>query len=168
MKAPDLHTLLDFESNWDSALKAVLGSISGITAHVGLNLEKRESPNYSGFFTFMGEAPADGGTQPQQRGGGGPTQFDPVSFQGRFTVFLETHRKDVPPESITYWRGELRRKFLPSEIQRGFNGTVLPYYDMRSISWVGGERLIDEERDLDQTSMVFEFDWTINADAWPN
>lgn len=168
-RALSLEQLLNFEAHWDTALKAVLESIGlPLAVHIGGASEKMESPYVAGFFTFLGEAPTGGGTMPQVRGGAGATKWDPVSFRGRFNLFLNIDRKAATAAQIEAWRGGIRRRFLPSEIGSAFNGVVLPFYDLRSITIAAGERLIDEERDLDQTGFVFEFDWAVRDDAWPH
>lgn len=167
MNALTLNQLLDHETQWDAALLQVLQPL-GLPVHIGNVTEKLEAPYIAGFFTFLGEAPAVGGSGPQLRGGVMPQRWDIVSFKGRFTIFLVVDRQKVKgnPNIVTDWRGGVRRRFLPRE--QAFNPTTLPYYELRNITLAGGERTIDEARDLDETSFVYEFEWAIVPGAWPS
>jgi len=165
-RANNLDELLDFESRWDESLAAVLATL-GLPVHTAFQATKLEPPCIEAIFIFLGEAPASDNATPQQRAvlAGGHT-FTPVSFRGRVQVGLHLHRGQQTRAQVSAWRGGVRRLFLPHV--QAFNGVVLPYYDLRSLTISEGERLTDEGRDLDVVQFRYEFVWAIHTDAWPS
>jgi len=164
-RAQSLDELLDFESRWDEALRAVLLPL-GLPVHTAFDAEKLEPPYIEAIFTFLGEYAAGGGSMPQARGGAQPTTFNQVSYRGRVQIQLHVHRGGHTPAQVSAWRGGVRRIFMPAP-PHALNPITLPYYEVVSVTIPEGDRLTDEGRDLDIVQFRYEFVFGILADSWP-
>jgi len=164
--APSLAALLDFETEWDRALTAVAASCVPWTVSTAHGTATLSPPYVVGVFTFGGEFAIAGGTQALQRGSNATAaQFDGTTFLGSILFEIIVDRRTYDTAAMRSTRGGLRAMFLPSAAK--FNTTSLPWYSIGAVEEIEGSRSVDEERDLDITSMGWQLRWAIRPEAWP-
>lgn len=165
MPAPSLTTLLDFETEWDRALSAVIGAAVPWTVAEAHSTNTLTTPYVTATFVFDGMHQI--GANPLQRGPNTTTaqQFDGVSYRGQIVFEIVVDRRSFSSAEMKATRGGIRAAMLPSAAT--FNAITLPYYTISSLEEVSGSRSIDEDRDLDVTQIAYAMTWGIRPGAWP-
>lgn len=172
MPAQSLDQLLDFETAWDTVLEGVLSGLPFPVNPVH-GADTLATPCIEAAFVFGGDHPMPGAGQPNMRGVDETHPKAPVSFKGTVVVKIIVDRKwindatneTVNRQKLTLARGGVRRLFLPSE--QAFNETTNPWYGIASVEVGPCERTIDQDLDLDITTLTYELVWFIRPEAWP-
>jgi len=167
MAAPDLETLLDFETNVESAAKIFLSTATGLlasNAFASLDQDDLILPRFSVMFE-LGEAldPPDYKTT-------GSNELEYRKYSGTLSVVIST---DASIDGTQALHRSIRAKaraalLLNAEnftTSDGEGGTILPYYDVNYLRPTGSSMGIDGN--LATSTMTYDMNLCIRDDAWP-
>lgn len=162
MPAPDLKTLLDFETNFETASKSFLATDTGLTAtdlFAGLDQDTFVLPRLEVMFE-AGEA-----IDPPVRVNltDDPTEYG--KFRGTLTVRILT---DGSISGTNTEHRELRGKVRASLMIRAsnFTSTNLPYYEVNYLRPNGANYEVDG--DIMMTILSYDVAFSFKSDAYPS
>lgn len=161
MAAPNLQTLLDFETRFETAAETFLATATGLTTGtVYRTLEQDEfvCPRLEVMFE-VGQA----FDPPDERSTSDAT-LTYRKYEGTLTVKVVS--EGTIAESYTghrTYRAEVREALLISG--SNFNATTLPYYDVQYMRPTG--TVYDAEGNEQVSTLTYEIRFAIRNDAWP-
>ena len=161
MPAPDYDTLYDFESQWDTAIKAVLDPAVAMTSTPTTNLESLKTPYIAAEFNQRGVAGPSSTSQLWQEGANPDIYAE--AFEGEIVLNLVTDR--IKGQEVNKLRGKIRQIFS-SKVQ-AFNETTLPWLLVVGLEETNSARDIDSEHDTDLSALTFRVVYCIRPDARP-
>ena len=160
--APDLKTLLDFETQIETACAGIIEDeldISAASVNITLDQDSLVTPRVEVSFE-AGEA-LDAPVPRNQTG----AKIDYDKHTGTLTLRLITDGSVNGTQSDhRQKRGQLRAAFLISEV--GFNEVNLPYYEIRYLRPTGTAFSVDGDHQVSELTYQVEFGFT--SDAWPD
>jgi len=167
MAAPDLETLLDFETNIESAAETFLSTDTGLaTSSIFVQLDESDLvlPRLSVMFE-LGEAD----DPPDERSSTSPV-LAYRKYNGTLTVRVVTRASlDGSNSDHRSYRAKVRKSLLinatnfDTEVSTGVS--VLPYYDVKYLRPSGTQ--FDIDGDLAISTLSYEVRFAIRNDAWP-
>ncbi len=167
MAAPDLETLLDFETNVEDAAKFFLSTATGLlasSAFASLDQDDLILPRFSVMFE-MGEAldPPDFKTT-------GSNELEYRKYSGTLSISISTDAAIDGTQTIhRSIRAKARAAMLLNAenftTSDGEGGTILPYYDVNYMRPTGAN--MEKDGDLVTSTMTYEMNLCIRNDAWP-
>jgi hypothetical protein len=167
MAAPDLETLLDFETNVEAAAKTFLSTATGLaasSAFASLDQDDLVLPRFSAMFE-LGEAldPTDAKTT-------GSSELEYRKYTGTLSVMVSTNAAiDGTETNHRSIRAKVRSALLLNAANfttsDGDGGTILPYYDVNYLRPTGTTMEIDG--DIATSTLAYEMNLVIRNDAWP-
>jgi len=167
MAAPDLETLLDFETNVESAAKTFLQTATGLSASnafASLDQDNLILPRFSVMFE-MGEAldPADVKET-------GSSELEYRKYSGTLNIQIVTDASiDGTQTSHRSYRAKARSAMLLNADNwttgDGEGGTILPYYDVNYMRPTG--TAFEQDGDLAISTLSYAINVAIRSDAWP-
>lgn len=162
MAAPSKAALLDYETNYEVALKAYLDAAfpayQVLTAETLASAEpKLATPRIELQLTVTGT-----GTAEHQR------NTDNAIYKSQKTGVLRIRavaRRNGTGQHLGTMRGQIRNAML--EATQALDDTALPYYQTIGIEESGSTRDIAADNDEVQTEVEFTISWWIRNDIWP-
>lgn len=168
MAAPNLETLLDFETNVESAAKTFLQTATGLSASSAfatLDQDDLILPRISVAFE-LGEAldPTDPKTT-------GSSEFEYLKYAGTLNIQIVTDASiDGTQENHRSYRAKARSAMLLNAdnwtTDDGEGGTILPYYDVNYMRPTG--TTFEQDGDLAVSMLTYSMNVVIRSDAWPS
>lgn len=168
MAAPDLETLLDFETNIEDAAKTFLETDTGLTAtsiFASLDQDDFVNPRLEVMFE-LGEA-----SDPPDKIKNGTTDIEYRKYSGVLTVRVIS---DKAVSGTTAFHRTTRAKVRASLLLNADNfttlddggpATILPYYDIKYMRPTGTTFSVDG--DLAVSDLTYQLHFAIRNDAWP-
>ncbi len=167
MAAPDLETLLDFETNVESAAKTFLQTATGLSAasaFASLDQDDLVLPRIS-VMLEMGEAldPTDPRTT-------GSSDLEYRKYAATLNILIVTDASiDGTQADHRSIRAKVRSAMLLNAdnftTDDGEGGTILPYYDVNYMRPSGTS--FEQDGDLAISTLAYTINLVIRNDAWP-
>jgi hypothetical protein len=169
MAAPDLETLLDFETNIEDAAKTFLETDTGLTAtsiFASLDQDDFVSPRLE-VMLGLGEA-----SDPPDVKGNGTGELEYRKYSGNFMVRVIS---DKSVNGTTAFHRTTRAKVRASLLLNADNfttldgggpATILPYYDVKYLRPTG--TTFSADSDLAISELAYQMHFAIRNDAWPS
>lgn len=154
--APDIETLLDFESEISNGIAAQF------TADLLPDIKRMQdgdeflTPSYALKFSSSGVLNGHSVICPD-----GIERYD--CYKGNLSVDIFTHRS-VNKDKHKSYRSGVRKVMLGW--RKRFGPEVMPYYEVGDIR-EGGSSLNKADEETDVTTLTYEIVFQIRADAWP-
>lgn len=162
MAAPDLETLLDFETNVEDAAQTFLASETGLAAskiNLTLDQDTLQTPRIEVKFD-VGEAL----DPPDMKDPGTSSELEYRKYTGTLNVMVMTRAsKNGSQTDHRTYRAQVRAACLLNA--SNFSATTLPYYDISYLRPTGTDYTIDG--DLAVSTLTFDLRLQIRTDAWP-
>lgn len=168
MAAPDLETLLDFETNIESAAKTFIQTATGLaasSAFASLDQDDLILPRFSVMFE-MGQAldPADPKTT-------GSSELEYRKHSGTLSIMISTDASiDGTQANHRSLRSKVRSAMLLNAdnwtTDDGEGGTILPYYDVNYMRPTG--TIFEQDGDMAVSTLTYDINIVIRNDAWPS
>ena len=168
MAAPNLETLLDFETNVESAAKTFLQTATGLSASSAfatLDQDDLILPRISVAFE-LGEAldPTDPKTT-------GSSEFEYLKYSGTLNIQIVTDASiNGTQASHRSYRAKARSAMLLNAdnwtTNDGEGGTILPYYNVNYMRPTG--TTFEQDGDLAVSMLTYSMNVVIRSDAWPS
>lgn len=168
MAAPDLETLLDFETNVENAAQIFLSTDTGLsTSSINLTLDQDDLvlPRIEVKFE-LGEAldPTDPKTT-------GSAELEYRKYTGTLNVIVMTRAsKNGTDVNHRSYRAKVRKSLLLNAnnfttLDDGGPATILPYYDVNYLRPIGTDYTVDGNIAI--SALTFAMNLCIRNDAWP-
>lgn len=165
MPASSIAALLDFEGNFEDALRAfLLGSGYFGATHQILTprtLKSVEDALETPRVTIAMTTTASGILENQRTSDGAYYQ---ANRQGQIQIVLAA-RRDGAGQAIGTMRGLARKAML--EATAAFDGGTLPYYSILTLIETGSVNSIDAANDEILCALTYAVDFFVKPDAWP-
>lgn len=160
MPAPDVKTLYDFETHFESAAETFLTTATGVSSVGTVNADDFTTPRIEIRFE-VGEAydPV-----PLRGGGASPSTKDYRNYSGRVLLTIVT---DNAAGQVTD-HATIRKKTREALALSGSNwdATNNPYYAINYCKPAATE--YDADGDFNLTTLQYDVVFTIRSDAWPS
>lgn len=168
MAAPNIRTLLDFETNVETAAKTFLEADTGLSASsifASLDQDNLVLPRISVMFE-LGEA-----IDPVDLKETGSTEFEYRKYTGTLNIIITSDGStDGSQTDHRNHRADVRASMLLNAdnftASDGEGGTLLPYYDVNYMRPTGTTFEMDE--DLAISTLSYQINLVIRNDAWPS
>lgn len=168
MAAPDLETLLDFETNVESAAETFLATATGLSAgSIAVTLEQDDLvlPRLGVAFE-LGEA-----LDPPDAKETGSSELEYRKYTGTLTVMVMTRAtRDGSGADHRSYRAKVRAALLLNAdnfttLDGAGPATILPFYDVNYLRPTGTTLEIDGK--LAVSTLTYQMNLNIRNDAWP-
>jgi len=169
MAAPNLTTLLDFETNVEDAAQIFLSTETGLAAtnvNASLDQDDLELPRIEVAFE-LGDA-----LDPPDEKGNAQSELEYRKYSGTLNVMVMTRGSlDGSQTQHRELRAEVRAALLLNAdnfttLDGAGPDTILPYYDVNYLRPTGTQYQV--EGDVAMSALSFQMNLCIRNDAWPS